>query len=78
MKHYLLPLAVAALLTACGGGGRGAAPAADAEAEANTASTTFFQSILNIITSSTSETGTPVSADSVASGSSETQQASAL
>jgi hypothetical protein len=78
MKHYLAPLAVAALLTACGGGGGGATPVADAEAAANTASTAFFQSILSIITGSTSETGMPVSAESVASGSSETQQASPL
>jgi hypothetical protein len=78
MKHYLVPLAVAALLTACGGGGGGATPAADAEAAANTASTAFFQSILNIITGSTTETDSPISAESVASGSSETQQASSL
>jgi hypothetical protein len=78
MKHYLLPLTVAVLLTACGGGGgQGGGQATDANAAANTASNAFFAAILNIV-SSTSETDPPVSADSVASGSSETLDPTSL
>lgn len=78
MKHYFLPLTVAVLLTACGGGGgQNVDPAAAANEAANTASSGFFASILNLV-NGTSETNPPVSADSIAGGSSETQNTNPL
>jgi hypothetical protein len=76
MKHYLLPLTVAALLTACGGGG-GADQAPDPNAAANTASAAFFASVLGIV-NSTSETGEPVNTDSIALGASETTEPNSI
>ena len=78
MKHYLLPLTVAVLLAGCGGGGgQSVDPVAAANEAANTASSGFFASILNLV-NGTSDTNLPVSVDSIAAGASETQSTNPL
>lgn len=68
MKYYLLPLALATLLTACGGGG-----GSDPAAAANAASDAFVTAVAGVV-GSTSETGEPINVDPVALGASETKE----
>lgn len=68
MKYYLLPLALAALLTGCGGGG-----GSDPAAAANAASDAFFSAVANLV-GSTSETAEPIDVNSITLGTSETKE----
>ena len=67
MKNYILPLGLAALLSACGGDGGGTDP----NAAANAASDAFFSNVSGVVNAQ-SETDEPANIDSIAVGTSET------